>query len=69
MTIEEQIHCSDQPNNSIKFDYILNEKTAKNKILKGARTTVLEIQENTGSSNLVFSAGAWKVAVLPAIEY
>ena len=69
-TIEEQAQCSSALiNESITFDYKLNEKSAKNKLVKVAKKIPFEIQENTSSSNLVFSAGAWKVAVIPAIQY
>ena len=30
---------------------------------------LFEVQENSTSSNLVFSPGSWQVAVLPSIEY
>ena len=43
--------------------------TAKAKLLKAARRQPIEIEENSTSSNLVFSAGAWIHAVLPSVRY
>ena len=51
------------------YDYELNEKTAKNKLIKAAKRPPLEIEENSTSSNMIFSAGAWHKAVLPAVKY
>ena len=34
VTIEEQVHCSESMNNSIEFDYDLNEKAAKAKLVR-----------------------------------
>ena len=52
------------------FEYNLTDKAAKAKLIKAARrTTPLTVEENTSSSNLVFSAGAWQNAVGPAVRY
>ena len=51
------------------FDYRLNEKSAKAKLVKAAKRDALEVQENSGSSNLIFSPGSWQVAVLPSVSY
>ena len=51
------------------FDYELNDKSAKAKLVKAAKRPPLEVEENTTSSNMVFSAGAWHNAVLPASKY
>ena len=47
----------------------MNEKAAKNKLLKGAKRTPFVLEENSLSSNLVFSLGAWFNTVLPSIIY
>ena len=54
---------------SRNFNYNLNLKAAKNKIIKGAQRTPFEIEANTTSSNIVFSLGAWFKTVLPSIAY
>ena len=54
---------------SVTFDYELNSKNAKNKLLKGAKRDPFEIEENSTSSNLIFSVGAWLSIVLPAVRY
>ena len=52
------------------FEYVLSDKAAKGKLIKAAkRTTPFIVEENTSSSNLVFSAGAWQNAVGPAVKY
>ena len=51
------------------FDYNLNEKTAKNKLMKGAKRTAFEIVKNSSSSNLIFNLGTWANVVLPLIRY
>ena len=45
VTIEDQVHCSGSMNNSIIFDYQLDEKAAKAKLVKCAKKIPLEIQE------------------------
>ena len=52
------------------FEYCLSDKGAKAKLLKAARrANTMEIEENSTSSNLNFSAGAWHTVVLPSISY
>ena len=51
------------------FEYNLNEKAAKNKLIKGAKRIPFEVVENSLSSNLVFSLGAWDQVVLSTIRY
>ena len=51
------------------FEYNLNDKAAKSKLLKGAKRKPFEIKENTASCNLVFSIGTWHNVVLPSIKY
>ena len=51
------------------FDYYLNDKTSKAKLLKSAKRNPMETEENSASTNMVFSAGAWHHVVLPAVKY
>ena len=52
-----------------QFDYKLNDKNAKSKLLKAAKRIPFEIVKNTGSMNLVFNVGSWNNIVLPSIRY
>ena len=56
-------------NSCITFDYELSDKASKVKILRAADRSPLELEENSSSSNLVFSAGAWFHVVLPSVQY
>ena len=69
VTIDDQVKASKYLDDSITFDYKLNDKAAKAKLVKSAKRVPLEIEENSCSSNLIFSAGAWQSAVLTAIRY
>ena len=53
----------------VSFDYKLNDKTTKSKLVKAAKRDPLELEVNSTSSNLVFSAGAWYHHVLPSVKY
>ena len=37
--------------------------------MKEAKRVPFEVQENTSSTNLVFSAGSWQKAVIPSVKY
>ena len=52
-----------------QFEYKMNDKNAKNKLLKAAKRTSFEIVRNTSSINLVFNIGSWNHIVLPSICY
>ena len=72
VTIEDHVKSSEilkNLNSAITFDYELNEKSANAKILKAAKRVPIEVEENSTSSNLIFSAGAWYHVVLPSIKY
>ena len=56
-------------NSSNRFDYELNDKAATSKLLKAAKRVPIEEEENSTSSNLVLSAGAWYHVVLPSAKY
>ena len=52
-----------------KFEYKLDEKATKAKLVKNAKRIPFEIVENSSSSNLIFSPGSWQSVVLPSIRY
>ena len=51
------------------FEYNLNDKSAKTKLLKSAKRKPFEIVEHSTSSTLVFSPGAWNQVVQPSAKY
>ena len=51
------------------FEYKLDDKAAKAKMVKGAKRIPFEVAANSSSSNLNFSLGAWSNVVLPSIRY
>ena len=72
VTMEDHIKNSDifkNSDNARVFKYELNEKATKSKLIKGAKKNPFEVEENSTTSNLVFSLGAWYTAVLPAVSY
>ena len=50
------------------FEYKLNDKAAKAKLVKSAKRQPYLLEENSTSSNLIFSVGSWKNVFLPAIR-
>ena len=50
------------------FDYALNKKKAKAKLLKGAKRENLDVEIKNGCVNLLFSDGAYFVLVLPLMR-
>ena len=52
-----------------KFEYKLDDKAAKGKLIKGGKRTPFEVVENSSSSNLVFNLGSWYNVVLPSNQY
>ena len=69
VTIDDQIKGSDYHNDSVTFDYELNDKAAKAKLVKGSKRIPFEVEENLTSITMIFSVGAWLTAVLPAARY
>ena len=67
--IKESLVYKQTNSSSITFDYELNGKATKLKLIKAAKRTNLEIEENSTSTNLVFSAGAWAHTVLPTVKF
>ena len=51
------------------FDYKLNEKAAKGKLIKGAKRSAFDVVRNSSSCNLIFSLGSWNNVVLPSVRY
>ena len=51
------------------FEYNLDDKAAKAKLLKGAKRDHFEVVSNQTSCNLVFSVGSWNHVVLPSVQY
>ena len=49
------------------FNYMLNDRNAKKKILQGAKRIPFEIDENQSSDTFIFSAGAWLKVVVPFV--
>ena len=52
-----------------RFEYELNDKVATPKLFKAAKRMPIEIEENSTSSNIIFSAGAWFHVVQPSASY
>ena len=52
-----------------KFEYKLNDKAAKGKLIKGGKRIPFEVVENSSSSNLVFNLGSWNYVVKPSFKY
>ena len=69
VSINDQIENSEYHNDSLTFDYELNNKAAKVKLLNNSKRIPLEIEKKSTSINLNFSVGAWLTAVLPAVRY
>ena len=50
------------------FNYAINKKRAKSKLLKGAKRSNLDVELKPGCVNLRFCDGAFYVIVLPLIK-
>ena len=72
MSIQDQVKSSEvvaRSDYARDFNYVLNDKASKAKLLKGAKRAPFVIEENSSSNTLIFSAGAWQRIVLPLIKY
>ena len=69
VTIDDQVRSSVYHNDSVTFNYELNDKSAKAKLVKGSKRTPFEFEKKSTSFTLVFSVGAWLADVLPAVRY
>ena len=47
----------------------MNDKAATAKLIKAAKRMPLEMEENSTSTNLIFSVGAWNHVVQPSVSY
>ena len=54
---------------SRNFSYKLNDKTAKRKLIQGAKRVPFDVKHNSSSCNLIFNLGSWSTIVLPSIHY
>ena len=52
-----------------EFNYRLNEKSLKTKLLKGAKRPPFVVVKNNGSYNLDFNVGSWRAVVQPSLQY
>ena len=52
-----------------QFEYKLNDKNAKSKLLKGAKRLPFEVVQKSTSLNLVFNLGSWSHVVQPSVRY
>ena len=72
VTIEDHVKRSEvlrNTNTTRRLEYELNDKVATAKLLKGAKRMPIEIEENSTSSNIICSAGAWFHVVQPSASY
>ena len=72
MSIQEIVDASEKSKSSENkrtFEYNLDDKTAKAKLVKGGKRIPFEVVHNSTSSNLNFSTGAWNHVVLPTAQY
>ena len=72
VTIEDHVKSSEilkNINPAIRFEYELNDKAATAKLLKAAKRMPIDVEENSTSTNLTFSAGAWFHVVQPSAGY
>ena len=51
------------------FNYVANEKNMRSKLTKGAKRDPIQIKDNSSSTNIIFSLGAWCHIVLPLIKH
>ena len=52
-----------------QFNYKLDEKATKAKMVRSAKKIPFEVVEHTSSANLVFNLGSWNYVVLPTVRY
>ena len=65
----EIVYMKDKKDRKRVFEYNLNDKNAKSKLLKGAKRIPFELVKNTVSWNLIFNIGSWNNVVLPSVRY
>ena len=70
-TIDDHIKCA-EPFRLIgerRFEYDLDDKATKAKLVKGSKRAPFLVEENSTSSNLIFSTGSWFHIALPSVRY
>ena len=61
---------NEKDSNPRTFEYSSGDKGAEAKRVKSAKRIVpMTIEENSTSSNVVFTTGAWHSVVLPSLKY
>ena len=70
VSLDDHIRSTEhfKPTGDRVFEYNLSEKANKTKLLKGAKRPAFLLEENSTSSNLVFSVGSWNYVVLPSVR-
>ena len=70
--VEELVKNSEITKKDVKprsFQYELNQKQAKAKLIKGAKRNAFDVENKSNSINLIFNLGSWSNVVLPSIIY
>ena len=67
--IVKDTELMNETQNRRTFQYNMNDKAAKGKLLKGAKKEAFEVVKNQASCNLDFNPGSWNHVVLPTLEY
>ena len=61
--------CDTGVKNLREFNYNLNDKNVKSKLLKGTKRQPFQVEEKSACINLIFNVGSWLTVVLPTIKY
>ena len=69
ITMKNYVTDSMDYKNTRNFEYRLNEKSAKSKLIKSAKRVPFEIEENSTSSTMLFCLGSWYGIVFPSISF
>ena len=65
----KESEITEYKSNIRSFNYSMNEKIARNKLIKGAKRISFEVIKNSTSCNLIFNLGSWSNVVLPSLSY
>ena len=66
---EPTILAIDDGTDQRAFEYVMNKKRAKNKLIKGAkRTRNLEVEVKSGCVNLRFNDGSYHEVIMPLLN-
>ena len=71
LTIDEHIKQSEpyKLKGERIFQYDLNDKATKAKLVKGSKRVPFLVEENSSSCTLIFSSGSWIYTVRPSVGY